>query len=69
MVLPLTVMAMPVPTFLSANRPLAVPPSVTMSLPSAVMAAVPPRVAAVVPSYTLLVAVTPVTARLSLLTV
>jgi len=49
-VLPLTVTALAVPAFLSANAPLAAPPRVTVSPASAVIAAVPPSVAVVVVS-------------------
>ena len=46
-VTPVIVTVLPVPTFLSANVPAAVPPTVTVSLPNGVTAAVPVIVAVV----------------------
>ena len=63
MVTPVIVTAFAVPTFLSANVPAAVPPTVTTSLPKTVTAAVPPKLAVLLVSYTLLDAVIPVTLK------
>ena len=46
-VTPVIVTALPVPTFLSANVPAAVPPTVTVSVLNGVTAAVPVSVAVV----------------------
>ena len=53
---------MPVPAFLLLNNPVA---AVTTSLPNNPVSVPPVNVAAVVPSYTLLLAVKPVTVKLA----
>ena len=67
MVLPVMVIALAVPAFLSAKVPAAVPPTVTTSLPIGATTAVPPSVSATVASYTRFAAVKPATLRFALL--
>ena len=68
-VTPVTVTDLPVPTFLSLKAPSAVPPTVTTSPLIALTPALPLSCAAVVASYTLLVALSPLTDRSRLLIV